>query len=173
MTAPGAPKSDFVDRLTLLIGDKTAYVYLVSVAVIAYEVVARYLFGAPTIWAHESTITLTAIGFVVGGAYALQRDEHIRITVVYDLLPERVRRVLDLLNALLVVGYAALLLYAAAIVALRAWSVMETSASAWNQPVPVVLKTALAFGAALLLLQGAAQLVRRARRGRPTRARSG
>ena len=68
-------------RLSKTVGEWLSYVYLVAVAVITYEVVARYFFNAPTIWAHESTIALTAIGFVFGGAYTMQRRGHIAITI--------------------------------------------------------------------------------------------
>jgi len=58
------------------------------------------------------------------------------------------------------IAYLALLVYAAWIVAARAWAVMETSASAWTQPTPVLLKSALVLGAALMTVQGVAELLR-------------
>ena len=45
------------------------------------------VFDAPTIWVHDATIMLGAICFLFGGAYALQRRDHIRITFIYDALP--------------------------------------------------------------------------------------
>lgn len=151
---------EFVDTLSRRTGEALSYVFLISVGVMAYEVGARYLFGMPTIWAHETTICLTAIGFIFGGAYAMQRSSHIRITIVYELCPAGVRRVFDFISALVTIAYLALLAYAAWIVAARAWAVMETSASAWNQPTPVLLKSALVLGAALMCIQGIAELLR-------------
>lgn len=149
----------FIDRLSRRTGEAVSYVFLISVVVMAWEVGARYLFGAPTIWAHETTVCLTAIGFVFGGVYTLQRREHIRITILYDISPPRLRRFFDLLCILIVLGYLAVLIYASWIVAARAWRVMETSASAWNQPIPVVLKTALVIGAILMALQALVHLL--------------
>ncbi|MEX0759353.1 MAG: TRAP transporter small permease subunit [Tistlia sp.] len=157
-----------VDRLNRRIGEVVSYVFLVSVAIMAYEVAARYLFGAPTIWAHESTITLTALGFLFGGAYTLQRREHIQITALYRLFPRRVRWVADVVAHLVMLFYVGVLIYAGWIVAAKAWASMETSASAWNQPTPVVIKTALVVGSLLLALQGLVhllQLLGLARRG--------
>lgn len=151
---------DFVDTLSRRTGEALSYVFLISVGVMGYEVAARYLFGTPTIWAHETTICLTAIGFLFGGAYAMQRGAHVRISIVYDLCPARVRRVFDLIAAVVTIAYLALLVYAAWIVAARSWAVMETSASAWNQPTPVLLKSALVVGAALMTVQGVAELLR-------------
>jgi TRAP-type mannitol/chloroaromatic compound transport system permease small subunit len=148
-----------IDRLSKTLGEWLSYVFLASVAIISYEVVARYFFNAPTIWAHESTIALTAIGFVFGGAYTMQRRGHIAITIVYSLFPPRARRVLDVLNVLVELFYLSLLFYAGWIVAGKSWQFMETSASAWNQPTPVLLKTVLVVGAGLMILQACAHLV--------------
>lgn len=157
----------FVDRLERRIGQAVSYVFLVSVAIMAYEVAARYLFGSPTIWAHESTITLTAIGFLFGGAYTLQRREHIQITALYRLFPRRVQYVADLISNLVMLFYIAVMIYASWILAARAWATMETSASAWNQPTPVIIKTALVVGSVLLALQGIVHLLQHLGVARP------
>ena len=60
-----------IDWLNRLLGERLCYLYLVAVAITAYEVMMRYLFNAPTTWAFELTILfgglLTALGlFAVG-----------------------------------------------------------------------------------------------------------
>lgn len=149
----------FVDRLERWIGQAVSYVFLLSVAIMAYEVVARYLFDAPTIWAHESTITLTALGFLFGGAYTMQQRGHIRITALYNHFPARLRWAADLFANLVMLFYVGVLIYASWILAANAWSTMETSASAWNQPTPVIIKTGLLVGSVLLAIQGVVHLL--------------
>lgn len=149
----------FVDRLERRIGQAVSYVFLLSVAIMAFEVIARYLFGAPTIWAHESTITLTALGFLFGGAYTMQQRGHIRITALYNHFTPRAKWAADLFANLVMLFYVAVLIYASWILAAKAWSSMETSASAWNQPTPVVIKTGLLVGSVLLLIQGLVHLL--------------
>ncbi|QYU67718.1 TRAP transporter small permease [Leptolyngbya sp. 15MV] len=102
-----------MERLSLGIGRIAAWVFLAAMAVTVYEVTARYLFGAPTRWAHETTTTLCAIGFALGGAYAFARDEHIRITALADRFRPMVRRALEVLGLLLGAIYLAGLGYAA------------------------------------------------------------
>ncbi|MFW6028156.1 MAG: TRAP transporter small permease subunit [bacterium] len=149
----------WIDRLERGLGQAISYVFLAVAAIIAYEVAARYLFNAPTFWAHELTTTLTAIGFLFGGAYAQQRREHIRITSVHRSFPQPLRWLADLISYLIMLFYVFGLIYAGWIVAGRAWARMETSGSAWNQPTPVVLKTALVVAAALLAVQAVTQLL--------------
>ena len=68
-----------------------------------YEVFARYLFGAPTIWAYEVGSTLTVAHFLLGMAFTLNYGEHIRIDVFSGKFSPRTRAVIDLL------GYAIVL----------------------------------------------------------------
>lgn len=149
-----------IDRLVRRLGEALAWVFALSVAIIAFEVVSRYLFNAPTIWAHESTIALSAIGFIFGGCYAFQRREHIRITALYMICGPRVRRVFDAIAGVVAIFYLGTLVYAGSIQALKAWDVLETSGSAWNQPTPVLLKSCLVLGAAIMLLQAVVYLWR-------------
>lgn len=58
--------------------------FLLAVLISAYEVIMRYAFGRPSSWAQETVTTLCAIGFAIGGAYAMARGEHIAITVVAE-----------------------------------------------------------------------------------------
>ena len=100
-----------IDRLSLFLGEKISYVFLISVVITAYEVVMRYGFNAPTIWVHDSATALSATGFIMAGTYALQQDRHMRISVVYDLSPPEIRKILDLLNSILIVAFLVLLTY--------------------------------------------------------------
>jgi len=147
-----------VGVLSRRIGEIFSYLFGISVAVMTYEVVARYIFNAPTIWAHEITITLSALAFVLSGVYTLQRRAHIRISIVYDLMPRRIQRVLDVVNNLVMLTFVGLLTYAAIRQADRSLTLMETTGTASNLPLPPIVKTTLAVGAGLMFLQGLAHL---------------
>jgi len=151
--------SGLIDRCSRFLGEKLSFAYLASMIVIAWEVVARYLFNAPTVWAHETTIALTGIGFAFSGVYTLQRREHIRITVVYNLLSPALQRALDIFNGIVTVAFGILFGYATSVVAWRAIEVVETSASAWNQPTPTIIKTALFLGSLMLAIQAISQFI--------------
>ena len=123
--------------------------FLASAAVILYEIVARYAFDAPTVWAHETTSFLCGIGFIFGGLYALSRDRHIRVVLIYDAVSPAARRWLDV--ALSVVGLVTMLFFAVASFSNVQSAVftpqgefrLETSGSAWNPPYPGLVKTFL------------------------------
>jgi TRAP-type C4-dicarboxylate transport system permease small subunit len=147
-----------VDRVALAVGRVAAWLFLLAVGVTVYEVTARYLFQAPTSWAHETTTTLCAIGFALGGAYAFARDEHIRITFLVDRARPALRRALQVMALLLGVIYLAGLGYAATGQAVE--SAWRFDAAGWapeltpgppNWPLPTFVRVALAAGTVLFL----------------------
>jgi TRAP-type mannitol/chloroaromatic compound transport system permease small subunit len=156
-----------VDRLSLWLGRTLAWVFLIAVALTAWEVLMRYVFNSPTIWAHDLVIALSALAFIFGGSYSLQRAEHIRISSLYDRMPPAWRRGCDVLNALAIIVFMAAFGWAACHQALTAIKIGETSGRAWDVPIPVVIKTAMAAGVVLMILQAIVNLRRTWRRDRP------
>ena len=153
-----------VDRLSILLGEKLSIVFLFSVVITAYEVIMRYGFNAPTIWVHDSATALSATGFIMAGTYALQQERHMRISVVYDAAPPEIKKILDLLNSALIVFFMVLLTYTTIDQAIPSLKVMETSAHAWDVPIPAYLKTVLVVGSAAMLLQSLVHLWAQIRR---------
>jgi TRAP-type mannitol/chloroaromatic compound transport system permease small subunit len=147
-----------VDRLSRAVGDTLSWLFLLSVLFTCYEVLMGSVFRAPTIWVHDATTMMSATCFLFGGAYALQRGDHIRITFVYELLPRRGRRLCDLVGLTLALAYLVGLGWFAGIQAINSIRIVEMSGRAWNFPMPMVIRTALFLGTTLLALQAAAEL---------------
>lgn len=66
------------------------------VAVMIYEVVARRVFSAPTIWAIDITYMTNGTLFLIGGAYTLQNNAHVRIDFLSARLPVRAQHFVNL-----------------------------------------------------------------------------
>jgi TRAP-type C4-dicarboxylate transport system permease small subunit len=159
-----------IERWSRRTGEVCAWLFLLAALLTGYEVISASLFAAPTIWVHDLTTMLCVIGFLVGGAYAQARREHIRITSLYDLLPAGARRVCDVLGLALATFYAAVLAWFTGAQALESVLIWEMSGHAWNFPMPVVVRIAFFLGSVLLLAQLAAHLnevLRRPRSARP------
>lgn len=155
-----------VDRVSRTVGEKLSWLFLISVVLSCYEVFMSSVFRAPTIWVHDTTIMLSATCFLLGGAYAMQGGHHIRITFVYDMMPPAAQRLCDLIGLLLTEVYLLALSWFSGIQAFNSIRIVEMSGRAWNFPMPMVIRTALFLGAALLALQAAAEIFKlfRARR---------
>ena len=135
-----------------LSGEWVSYFYVVIVVITGYEVMMRYLFNAPTIWVHETSIMLASSAFLIGGFYVLRERDHIRISFVYYAVPVGLRKWLDRLGSLIAAAYLGMLSYSAYLVMTLSWRFGETSGTAWNSPMPVILKTVLFVCASAMAL---------------------
>lgn len=159
MSDPNESGLNKVDRLSIFVGEKISIVFLISVVFTAYEVIMRYVFNAPTIWVHDSAAALSATGFLMAGTYALQADRHMRISVVYDVMPKKIQRVLDFVQHIFIIGFMTLFTYACWKQAVPAVNLMETSAHAWDVPIPAYLKSLMVLASGLMLVQALSQLI--------------
>lgn len=78
-----------IDVVSLLLARLAELVTLLLVASMIYEVAARYVFDAPTIWAFDIAYMSTGVLFVLGAAQALRDDAHVRIDFLASRLPRR------------------------------------------------------------------------------------
>ena len=152
------------DRVVERFGELTSYLFIVIVGISAYEVVMRYLFGAPTMWVHELAVALAATCFVVGGPLVHQRQQHITISVVYERLAPRAQRIARAVASLLTLVFCLLLAYAATRQAIVALQAGETTGTAINWPIPAYLKTLFALAVAVMGVQSLVHLIADLRR---------
>ncbi|HYF56419.1 MAG TPA: TRAP transporter small permease subunit [Salinarimonas sp.] len=105
--ATAARPASALARLADGIGRGAAWLFLVAVAISGYEVLMRYAFGSPSAWAHVTVTALCTVGFAVGGAFAMARGEHIRISVLADRAAPGAQRIMSIVGLLVGVLYLA------------------------------------------------------------------
>ena len=159
-----------VERLTGSIGIMASFALVPLVLATCYEVFARYLFGSPTIWAYEVGYILTGGHFLLGMAYTLRSDDHIRIDVFSGHFSRRTRAVIDLLGYAVLLPLMTWLSYALFQHLAAGYLRNERSGqSAMNLPVwPFRVIFFVAF--TLLALQILAEVIKAVRRFREVRA---
>lgn len=81
-------------------------IMIVAVAINFANVVARYLFLSPFIWAEETMQFLNVWAVLLGAAVVTRRDLHLKMDALYSAVPAPVRRVLDAVGAVLAVAVA-------------------------------------------------------------------
>lgn len=150
-----------IDALSTATGWLAGWLIVPMTLAVTYEVVARYAFNAPTIWAYDTTYMLFSTQFMLAAAYTLLRGGHIRTDVFYERWSPRTRAIIDAVSyVLFFFPGMAFVLYAGSVEAWHAWEIGERSDwSAWR-PVIYPLKAVIPVTAALLLLQGFSELVK-------------
>lgn len=151
----------FIDRLTGWFGRAFAWLILLMAFGMGYEVLVRYLFSAPTAWAYDLSYILYGTLFMVGGAYTLSRNGHVRGDFLYRLWKPRAQAAVELVLYFLFFFPGILaLIFAGWKYASRSWRYMETSVFS-PAGVPVFhFKTMLVVAGVLLFIQGIAQVLR-------------
>lgn len=89
------------DLLVKCAGHAAALLMPVLTLVVAYEVFARYVLNAPTIWGYDTALFLFGYVAALGGAAAQQKRAHINVDILYLQVSGNTRRVFDVISALL------------------------------------------------------------------------
>jgi len=130
---------------------------------LCYEVFARYLFNAPTIWAYDVTYMLYGSHFMLGAAYTLYKGSHIRTDMLYENFPLKWKGIVDA-TMYLVFFFPGMLffMFAGWDEAMHAWLIGERSdASPWR-PIIYPFKTVVPVAAGLLIIQGVSEFLKSA-----------
>ncbi|MCL3883923.1 TRAP transporter small permease subunit [Marivita sp. GX14005] len=151
----------FADALSAWFGKAFAWLIIFMAVGTGYEVVVRYLFNSPTVWALDVSFIMYGTLFMMGGAYTLSRGGHVRGDFLYRLWSTRWQARVDLVLYFLFFfpGVLALIL-AGWKYADRSWAYGEVSV---NSPAGIPIyqfKTAMVAAGILLFIQGIAEVMR-------------
>ncbi|GDX37060.1 membrane protein [Candidatus Pelagibacterales bacterium] len=152
---------NFADQFVVWIGRAFAWGIFILTAAVMYEVIMRYFFNAPTLWAFDFTIQMYGAVFMMGGASAMSTKTHVKADMYYNKMSEKGQAILDLI--LFICFYAPgvfALTYAGYFYAKKAWIVHETS---WNSPAQIQIyfsKSLIPIAGLLLVIIGISEIFR-------------
>ncbi|MFO1219414.1 MAG: TRAP transporter small permease subunit [Burkholderiaceae bacterium] len=142
-------------------GYAVAWLIVPMVLSLCWEVVARYVFNAPTQWAYDMTFMLYGTFFMLGAAFTLQRKGHVRTDSLYAGWSPRRQALVDLLGHLLMLlPVAGVFVFVGWGYFVKAYTMNETFVSSAWQPITWPFKLAMPVAGALLLLQGASECLK-------------
>ncbi len=151
----------FADSLSAAVGVLAAWLIVPLVFAICFEVVARYVFGAPTSWSYEIGYLLTGAGWLLGLAYTQLKEAHIRIDVFHVRFSTRAKALVDvafhLAFTLPFLVWLCWVLDDRMLAAMRSGE--RTGQSGWNPPI-WPFRTVFFVSFVLLALQVAADVLR-------------
>jgi TRAP-type mannitol/chloroaromatic compound transport system permease small subunit len=152
-----------LDRFSVLLGKASAWLTLFMVLVTFVVVVLRYVFDAGLIWLQESVVWMHGFVFMVGAAYTLQQEEHVRVDIFYREMGAKRRAWVDLLGvAVFLLPLCILLGWKAFDYVAMSWRLHEASRESGGLPYPLIplLKSILVVMPITVGLQGIALLSR-------------
>lgn len=148
------------DQISTWVGKAFAWLIVVLMLLVVAEVFKRYALNAPTAWVFDASNMLYGTLFMMGGAYTLAHDGHVRGDFLYGSMKPRTQASIDL------VLYIAFFLPGIAALTWSGWSYFQDSLAIHEQtfnadPLPVYpFKFMIPLAGALVLMQGVSEIVR-------------
>ena len=126
-----------------------------------YEVIARYAFNSPTIWAYDLSYMLYGSFFMLGAGYALSTRSHIRTDILYNRWSPKTQGWVDAILYLFFFFPGIIFFLIAGLdEAAHSWSILERSEAGPWRPLICPFKTVIPVTAFLLLFQGVSEIVK-------------
>lgn len=144
-----------------MLGKASAWLTLIMVLVTFVVVVMRYAFDAGLIWLQESVVWMHAFVFMVGAAYTLQQEQHVRVDIFYREMSAKGRAWVDLAGVVVfLLPLCLFLAWKALDYVAVSWKLHEASRESGGLPYPLIplLKSILIVMPVTVGLQGIALL---------------
>ncbi len=152
-----------IDKLNESVGRLASWLVLAMVLVICYDVMMRYFFQLGSVALQELQWHFFALIFLLGSAYTLKHDCHVRVDIFYQSqrLSDKHRAIINLVGILLfLLPFCSIILYSSWSFVENAFYYNEGSPDPGGLPHRYLIKGSILIGFALLLLQGIAEFIR-------------
>ena len=128
----------WVDAFTWRFSRLAMVLPAVIVIIMMYEVFMRYVMELPTIWVNETSLWMGGWVYLLAGIYAMQQRSHIRITMLYDVVPRWLRKFFDVLSTVLILIWVFATIWGGFDESWEALTTWELFDSAWAPPIPAI-----------------------------------
>ncbi|MDA3901927.1 MAG: TRAP transporter small permease subunit [Desulfuromusa sp.] len=150
-----------IDRLNTKVGHAIAWLSSILVLVVCYDVFTRYFLRKSSVAVQELEWHIFAVLFLLGAAYTLKVDGHVRVDVIYTQLSVRGKAWINLFGSLIfLIPFSILVIWACQGFISMSWMIQETSPDPGGLPYRFLLKAMIPTGFGLILLQGIAITLR-------------
>ncbi|GAB6887715.1 TRAP transporter small permease subunit [Desulfothermus okinawensis JCM 13304] len=147
----------FIDGLNEVVGYVVSWLTSLMVLVVCYDVFTRYLLKASMVAVQELEWHLFAIVFLIGAAYTLKHDRHVRVDVLYMKFSKKTQAWIDLIGILIfLIPFSILVIWTSKNFVVCSYLTHETSPDPGGLPCRYLLKSCIPIGFSLVLLQGIA-----------------
>ena len=158
MPAPIRAYVRYVEAVGWLVGRATMFLVFVMMAVLVWSSLSK-TFQIPSIWTLEIAQFLMVAYFLLGGAYAMQLGDHVRMDIAYGAWSPKTKAWVDAFTVLFLIVYLGVLLFGGVSSTIYAFEYGERNFSAWR-PYMWPIKVVMCVGITLTLLQAIAMLFR-------------
>ncbi|NOX34551.1 MAG: TRAP transporter small permease subunit [Deltaproteobacteria bacterium] len=147
-----------IDRVSDRIGYVVGWITTLMVLIVFYDTVMRYIFNEGNVALQELEWHLFAVVFLLGAAYTLKEDGHVRVDIIFVNLSEKTKAWIDLLGIFIfLIPFSVIVIMSSKGFVMNSWAVREVSPDPGGLPARYLLKAMIPFGFFLLIVQGFSQ----------------
>ncbi len=155
----------FVEAISRVVGIFAMYIFVFLMAMLLYSSATRLFTGTSYIWVVEMAEFTMVSYYMLGGAYSIQLNSHVRMDLFYSRWSDRTKAIVDAVTILLVIAYIVMVIRGGIASTLYAWQYGQKNYSAWAPPLWPI-KAIMVAGLVLMLLQLVATFFRDLARAR-------
>lgn len=147
--------ANLLDKISQRSGEAVSWLTLLMVTVTCLVVLLRYVFDLGWIWLQESVTWMHAMVFMIGAAFTMQREDHVRVDILYRGMSNRKQAWVNLLGTIFLLCPTTLLILFSGLGYVHdSWNYKEVSQEAGGLQALYILKAVIPLAATLLTLQG-------------------
>ncbi|GAB4178732.1 MAG: TRAP transporter small permease subunit [Geothermobacteraceae bacterium] len=144
-----------IDSLNEWVGRSVAWLTTLLVLVVCFDVVTRYVFNESMVAVQELEWHIFAVIFLIGAAYTLKEDGHVRVDVFYSNMSPKKKALIDFVGSILfLIPFSLLVVWTSKNFVQMSWMVHEGSPNPGGLPARYLLKLMIPIGLGLVFLQG-------------------
>ena len=149
----------WVDAITWRFSRIAMLMPAIIVIIMIYEVFMRYVLEKPTTWVTEMSLWMGGWIYLTAGIYAMQQRSHIRITVLYDVVPRWLKRFFDFIGVVLIIAFAFATVWGGFNEAWDALINWERFGTAWDPPIPATTQPLILVTIVIIAIQAVSNFI--------------
>ena len=150
---------NIVDGFNRRAGIVAMFIVIPLIGVLIYESISRTLFNKPNIWSIEMAQFIMAAYYILGGAYTLMIDGHVRMDLFYHKWSPKKKAAMDIITFFIVAIYLGILLFGSIKATIYAIEYKQISYSAWK-PSLIPIKLIMTLGIFMMFMQSLSALIK-------------
>ncbi len=154
----------YVEAVNRVVGRFAMYMIFAMIGLLLYSAITKTFF-IPPLWTLEMAQFSMAAYYLLGGAYSMQLDSHVRMDIAYSRWSSKGKGFADSITSFCLIFYLSMLLFGSISSTQYALYYGERSFSSWAPPMAPI-KIVMAFGIVLMILQAVATFFRDLARAR-------
>lgn len=156
----------FIIRVIDSFSEKTGYIISLCttllVITVFYDVIMRYVFRNGSIAVQELEWHIFSVIFLLGAAFTLKRDGHVRVDILYSRFTDRTKAWIDFVGTFVfLIPFSIIIIYSTTPYIMNSWAVREISPDPGGLPFRYALKAMIPLGFSFLILQGISEALKK------------